>query len=429
MAKYASIKVRPKNENSPNIGTVLHNQRYVKPDDLLPEEYRLPNYHLTPVTNVTKTVNDWVVENEKRYQSTHNRKLRSDARRLESLVIVLSGEQVEKCSPTEIWQNAIVFKEWFEERYKTKVRTVDWHRDEGRIEDDKVIRNDHIHLEFDNVNADGKMVRRLFSKGDLINFQDKIAEIYKPLGFIRGEDTVKKHRHDTPKRGLGQKKWKNKKKSEALATKADLTKEVKALKARLQVRGAEQPEHAKIDELSRQLKEEQKAKKLTKEALTQALKEAERNLTFPKPIYGDRNELIDYELVPYKQGYQEQKEKNKELEEEVEGLEEELEEVKKSFKTQAREQDELIEDLSDQIDKYKLLPSENQELEKAHASIKEMSILLESMTKQKEKLADRNDLLEYNSGVDFETIKELKNEVKALKVKSNTKVNHISIKR
>jgi hypothetical protein len=261
----------------------------VKNDELLPPKYRLENYHFSRVKNITKAVNEWIEENEKRYQATHGRKLRSDANRLESLAIILSGEQVKKCSPDEIWERAIGFKEWFEKKYKTTVRTMDWHRDEGSVNRfGQVSRNDHIHLEFDNVNTDGKMVRRLFSKGDLIRFQDQIAEIYRPLGFVRGEDTVKKNRHDTPKRGVGQKEWKRKKKAENLekaekqiaednniiyahiverrewlATKEELKTEIKMLREMLRENGAKRPEHAQLEQAHRTLISEIEEKNLT----------------------------------------------------------------------------------------------------------------------------------------------------------------------
>jgi len=406
MAKYASIKVRPRDENSPNIGTVLHNQRYVKVNDLLPEKYRLPNYHLIPVTNVTKTVNDWVAENEKRYQSTHNRKLRSDANRLESLAIILSGEQVEKCSPDEIWRNAIAFKTWFEERYKTKVRTMDWHRDEGSISEiGKVIRNDHIHLEFDNVNTDGKMVRRLFSKGDLINFQDKIAEIYKPLGFIRGEDTVKKHRHDTPKRGLGQRKWKAKKQKEttakaltkkkeleedlnsmieantpdedgflpnlspspqtyemmleyaeesAKAEKKELEAEIKNLKDELKGTGAKRADYARIEQLNRDLMEQIKSKDLTIASMKEEIRA--NSLT----IINLKNELIStqkelknveprikemsQELEKYKSKYENWVDDNEDLKAENEDLDIDYRKLERDYESLKNTKDEQIDE-------------------------------------------------------------------------------------
>jgi hypothetical protein len=230
MSKFASIKIRPKTEAKPSPGTLEHNQRLANNIDLLPKEHRLTNYHLNKLSNVTKVFNTWKEENEERYQDITGRKLRSDAHRLESLAIILSEEQVSKCDPKDIWEKALEFKKSFEEKYKTTVRTMDWHRDEGYIDDEgNVVRNEHIHIEYDNVNKDGKMVRRLFSKGDLVGFQDKIAEIYKPLGFVRGKDTAKKNRSDKPKLGIPQKKWRKKKKAETLAKIKDIQEANKTL--------------------------------------------------------------------------------------------------------------------------------------------------------------------------------------------------------
>ena len=222
MSQYASVKKRTKDAKAPCPFTFIHNARLDKNIEyLLPKHLRLKNYHMTSISNATKTFNSWKRENEDRYEKIRNRKLRSDAHRLESLLIILSEEQVNKCNPNEIWERAKLFKEWFEMKYETIVRTMDWHRDEGHSDEDEnddhklETRNNHIHLEFDNVNNQGKMVRRLFSKGDLKIFQDKIAEIYSPLGFIRGKDTTKRHRDDKPKRGLGQEAFRSKKKAES----------------------------------------------------------------------------------------------------------------------------------------------------------------------------------------------------------------------
>jgi len=264
MANYASIVRRNKGEAKPSPGTIAHNQRFVQPPDLLPEEHRLENYHLVKISNATKTFKTWETENEERYQDKNGRKLRSDALKVESLAIILSGEQVAKCEPEDIWNNALKFKKWFEKRYKTKVRVMDWHRDEGSIDEKgEVKRNDHIHLEYDNVNEDGKMVRRLFSKGDLIGFQDKIAEIYKPLGFKRGEDTSKKKRSDKPKIGIPQKKWKKKKIKEELAKVSDVKKINKNLRDVLKEAKAKAPEYRELEAKIRQLTIDAKANILT----------------------------------------------------------------------------------------------------------------------------------------------------------------------
>ena len=319
MAKYASIKRRPKTEAKPSPGTLAHNQRLAKNIDLLPEEHRLPNYHLNKLSNVTKVFKEWEADNEERYHQINGRKLRSDAHRLESLAIILSEEQVGKCNPDSIWENAHKFKVWFERRYKTTVRTMDWHRDEGYIDDEgNVVRNEHIHLEFDNVNLEGKMVRKLFSKGDLIGFQDKIAEIYKPLGFIRGEDTAKKNRSDKPKIGKPQKDWKKKKIIEAKAKKEPLAKlkDVQAinkeLRAELQRLKANREHYAKLEEEIRLLKKQAKAKELTTEELRkreEKLKadyQALEKLAYTTEEHwtGEEGNLTETVKVSYKELYQ-----------------------------------------------------------------------------------------------------------------------------
>ena len=319
MAQYASIKRRPKAEAKPSPGTLAHNQRLANNIDLLPEENRLPNHHLNKLSNVTKVFNNWKALNEERYQDINNRKLRSDAHRLESLAIILSEEQVGKCKPGDIWENAHKFKEWFETRYKTTVRTMDWHRDEGHIDDEgNVVRNEHIHLEFDNVNDDGKMVRKLFSKGDLVGFQDKIAEIYKPLGFIRGEDTAKKNRGDKPKLGIPQREWKKTKTIEAKAKKEPLAKlkDIQAineqLRAELKTLKAKRENYAKLEAEIELLKEQAKAKELTIEELHKVEEKLKAdNKTLQRLAYtseehwiGEENNLTEFVEVSYFELYE-----------------------------------------------------------------------------------------------------------------------------
>ena len=307
MASYASIKVRPKTEQKPSVRTLAHNQRIAKNIDLLPMEHRLENYHMNKLSNLTKTFNDWKLENEERYQKINNRKLRSDGHRLESLVIVLSSEQVATQNPDDIWEKAKEFKVWFEEKYKTKVRTMDWHRDEGHIDENGIVmRNDHIHLEYDNVNEDGKMVRKLFSKGDLIKFQDKIAEIYEPLGFIRGENTAKKLATDTPKRGTPQKQWKKKKIKSALAKNKDVNSLNKELRAEL-AKALEQSEldntekrkqYAKLEATIKVLRDSVKRKELTIEELKNSeAKALKRIKNFPTIREHEEMMLENYNLL------------------------------------------------------------------------------------------------------------------------------------
>ncbi len=275
MARYASVKRRTKDAKAPCIATLIHNARLDKNIEyLLPKHLRLSNYHLTPISNAKKTFTVWKKENEDRYQKINGRKLRKDARKLESILIILSEEQVNKCHPDEIWEKAKVFNNWFEMKYETKTRTMDWHRDEGHSDEDEndehklETRNNHIHLEFDNVNKQGKMVRRLFSKGDLKIFQDKIAEIYAPLGFVRGKDTAKKHRNDNPKRGIGQEAFRSKKKAES--REQNIKKEMELLREELQKWQAKDSHYIQLAKTQEELQ-----KKLTEQEINymQAIKE------------------------------------------------------------------------------------------------------------------------------------------------------------
>jgi len=212
MSNYICIKRRTTDAAVPSINTLKHNQRLqVKIDYLLPKFQRKRNYHFVKIENAEDAFSRLKKANETRYQNINKRKLRSDANRLESLLIILSEEQVNRCNPDDIWRKAIEFKSFFEEKYQTTVNFLDWHRDEGH--DGHI--NNHVHLEYDNVSRAGKMVRRTFTKWDLVKMQDTIAEIFSELGFKRGENTVKETRFSTPKRGYGQEKFRNIKKRES----------------------------------------------------------------------------------------------------------------------------------------------------------------------------------------------------------------------
>ena len=135
-----------------------------------------------------KVWRDWEQQIKTRYKNEHNRILRSDAITIEEGLIVLSDEQVKKCSSDDIWKNAQEFKKWFEKRFNTEILSLDWHRDEGDEEDGKVIYNEHIHFLFSDVDMNGNKIRNKWewNGAELSEMQDKIAEIFKPLGFIRG---------------------------------------------------------------------------------------------------------------------------------------------------------------------------------------------------------------------------------------------------
>jgi hypothetical protein len=236
MARYASFKRRGKSDTAPNEKTRLHNSRSGRAEKhFLPEHFRKPNYHLHPLKRgqIKEQVLKEKRENEERYFKKNNRKLRSDAVRVESALLILSEEQVAKCDPDKIWEKALEFKEWFEKEFETKIRAMDWHRDEGGVENGKLIsRNEHIHIEYDNVDMHGEMVRRKFSKGTLHKFQDKVAEIFKPLGFVRGEDSRKNPEYKV-KRGLSIKEYRKKIEKEKAIKKQENLKRQQSLNSKL----------------------------------------------------------------------------------------------------------------------------------------------------------------------------------------------------
>ena len=265
MAKFASIKIRERKDiKPPTIHSLLHNNRLTAdPSYLLDKEYRQDNYHLTKFSNATKVWSDWEQQIYTRYEKENNRILRSDAITIEEGLIVLSDEQVKKCSSDDIWKNAQEFKKWFEKRFNTEILSLDWHRDEGDEEDGKVIYNEHIHFLFSDVDMDGIKIRNKWKRSgaELSEMQDKIAEIFEPLGFIRGlKEGHKPYRKPADQRIESAK---NKVRKEKNATIAQLNKANTQLKQELTGTGLLREDFADIEKQVKDLKDDIRAKEVT----------------------------------------------------------------------------------------------------------------------------------------------------------------------
>ena len=294
-------------------------------------------------------------ENEARYQDKHNRKLRSDAVRVESALLILSEEQVARCNPDEIWQKCIEFKEWFELEFHTKIRAMDWHRDEGAVDEkgELISRNNHVHIEYDNVDKEGEMVRRKFSKGALYKLQDKTAEIFKPLGFERGNDSRKDPNY-TVKRGLSIKEYRAKMKREKDAKMKKENEAKQKFNRQILAKAKD------VNQTNRELKQEQKR---IREAMKQV--EAERQ---------------DYAML---------EQKNSDIRREMQEL-----------KNKVKDEELTIKELETHLDKFKV-EYEDLKIELAQSiainrQIKEQLLILQQKPKQEDKISAEDVIKDIN---------------------------------
>jgi hypothetical protein len=278
MSKFASVKIRDRKKiKPPSLHSLLHNQRLsADANYLLPTEYRKDNYHLSPISNATKVWNTWESEIQERYKKAHNRKMRSDAIAIEEGLIVLSTEQVEQCDPDQIWKKAQEFRRWFEKRHNTEILSLDWHRDEGIVEDGKAVLNEHIHFLYADVNMDGNKIRNQWQRSgaELREMQDKIAEIFAPLGFERGIKNKKKE-YRRPAEQLKHKA------EQTVAKLKDIQEANKTLRAMLKEAGARREQYAALEASMREMKELARKKQLTIEQMierVETLKNENRRL-------------------------------------------------------------------------------------------------------------------------------------------------------
>lgn len=164
------------------------------------------------------------------------------------------------------------------------------HRDEGHYEDDTFITNNHAHMSFFTLNREtGRQMfrREHINKDKLRDLQTTTANI---LVMDRGTD-----KRVSKTERLGHKEYKSVKKTE-LAKGKDLDLEVKKLREELQELKAERKDHAKLEQLNRDLKDEVKNKTLTIEDLNehmQSLKQSFLNSKKENTELQKRNEKLE----------------------------------------------------------------------------------------------------------------------------------------
>lgn len=216
--------------------------------------------------------------------------------------------------------------DYLEKKFDTKVIQFSLHRDEGHIDENgTAIKNYHAHIEMMGLDSEGASVRKKLTRKSLSNMQTDVAEL---LEMERGRNFNKEFKEfkngerdtmPTKAKRLDTYEYKAHKKDEAkqvLAKNKDLKEEIAKLRAEATTR----PEHAKIDQVNKDLKAQIKAKDLTIEDLRAEFKKLEKKNTQSNQankLFKDENESLKADLNTSKKTVNDLKTKNKSLNEEL----------------------------------------------------------------------------------------------------------------
>lgn len=167
-----------------------------------------------------------------------------------------------------------------EEKFNIRSTRIAIHRDEGHynLVTGKVEYNFHAHLNFMTY-QDGKQNwrRELIKKTDLSNLQTEVSDILKMERGEKGSNSIRANHRHFRENAVAIKEQRASKKQN-LATQNDLKNEIENLKKQLKESGAKREDYAKIEQISRELKEQIKAKILTVEELKNEIAKAQKSL-------------------------------------------------------------------------------------------------------------------------------------------------------
>jgi DNA repair exonuclease SbcCD ATPase subunit len=184
MANCNAITIRnSKNTAAPSASNLAHNSALTKANYWLNDGANIvQNFRPKSHQDLNEIWNNWIADAKQRYLDNPNNKraLKSNAVKIEEGLIVI-GSDVD-ATPKQIKQLTLNFIKKFEDDNNTKVLHWAIHDHEGHKDKDgneKV--NRHIHFLFDNVDADGTMVRRNWKRSYLKQLQDDIFDASKSV--------------------------------------------------------------------------------------------------------------------------------------------------------------------------------------------------------------------------------------------------------
>jgi len=322
-------------------GGFQHNDRTKVPDYLLPEKYHLGNEVDISAKDAEEKIQILYKEAKKNYEERTGQKIQATSYKWEA-VVNLNKEHTLK----DVQQ---LTKDLEKETGFTAVQ-IAIHRDEGRVIKDSQnkevpIYNHHAHITFftlDRETGDNlyrrtiktsdrrKIEKDIFNKYNNIQkgeagskerkaFNKLVNEEIKKkglkvmdskrlsrlqtltaenLGMKRGKVSIKEEaerlgvEHDkNPAERLEHKQYKQVQQEKELIKAKELKEELKKARESLKDQGAKREDYAKLEQLSKDLQEERKEKKLTKEKLALALKEVTELKTTVKEVQASNTEI------------------------------------------------------------------------------------------------------------------------------------------
>lgn len=312
MANCNAVRIRPRKKPIPTAANLAHNCAMKKAAYWLNDGAEIiQSKSYDDYRKLNGDFNNWVKEAEQRYSNneTKKRKLKSNAVKIEEGLLII-GTDVE-ISNRNIVNMINDFVNKFESENNTKIRHWAYHNHEGHInEEGEEEINRHVHFLFDNVSNSGEMVRKHWKKTYFSKLQDDIYEVSKKYTDI---ERAKKSTYHTvkiegrevkinDKKGVHHRVYRKQKEQEQVRQK-DLTEKVKELRDELQSNNAERSDHAKLEQLNKDLKLKIQEKNLTIQEMHRKLESLKKELLSQKEQNTNLKEEVNY-LKDSKEMYQ-----------------------------------------------------------------------------------------------------------------------------
>ena len=280
------------------------------------------------VAEVNAKWKQWEAEASERYRQHHkaHRKPPKNTTLIEEMMLII-GTDV-KCEDAA--QLIEAYCKHFEEKYNTRVLYWAYHNHEGHIDEEggeKI--NRHVHIFFDNIDKNGKSVRRQWGRTELSRMQTDAYEVGKSVG-LDIERATKYKEGEAPK-GQGHRGYREKKRKEAEAARIaklkDIQAENKRLREQLKEAGASRDQYAELEAEIRTLKDAARSKELTIEQLQQRIAELEK-IAYTTTKKKVKSKLFKKTVI--KEVKQSWKDVAEQQQEQIEGLQIEVQQLKSS---------------------------------------------------------------------------------------------------
>lgn len=178
MANSCSAIIRRKGTPPPNPGNLMHNSGQRSASYWLDKNPDLRLYGRTPSS--TREANEiwgeWVEKTEKRYREKRGRKLRSDAIRIDEMLLVVGKDVEGREDPEKVEAFVKEALTKMQEKWGFVPLHVAIHDHEGKSKEEP---NIHVHILYSNVTEEGNLFKRSLGKKGLKELQDITHEAAK----------------------------------------------------------------------------------------------------------------------------------------------------------------------------------------------------------------------------------------------------------